>query len=85
MYSKELKHGDDLIVKYEDSSGEVFKVNFFIDFDSSEKNYNREIDILNIGNITIGGLESCDIYIKDELLGKDYITLSYKEDRKSVV
>lgn len=79
VYSKELKHGDDLIVKYEDSSGEVFKVNFFIDFDSSEKNYNREIDILNIGNITIGGLESCDIYIKDELLGKDYITLSYKE------
>ena len=44
VYSKELKHGDDLIVKYEDSSGEVFKVNFFIDFDSSEKNYNREID-----------------------------------------
>ena len=31
VYSKELKHGDDLIVKYEDSSGEVFKINFFID------------------------------------------------------
>lgn len=79
VYSKELIHGDELTVKYEGSNAEIFKINFFIDFDSIEKNYDREIDIENINNINIGRNTQCDIYIDDSLLENDYISLSYND------
>lgn len=72
---KELNHGDTLTFKYKSSNSEVLKIDFFIDFDSVEKQYNRLIDISDKSRITIGGMESNDIFIVDELLGKDSITL----------
>ena len=73
--TKDLEHGDVLVVKYKSSNSEVFKINFFIDFDSVERKYNRIIDISDFSTIKIGGEEDSDIFIVDELLNRDTVTL----------
>lgn len=78
--SKDLEHGDVLIAKYRSSNSEVFKINFFIDFDSVERNYVRVIDISNALTIKIGGEEDSDIFIVDELLNKDTVTLTKRNN-----
>ena len=74
--SKTLEHGDHLIIKYTDSNNELFQIDFTIDFDSVETNYQRVISIHNNCPLHIGSLEHCDIYITDPLLGFDTITLT---------
>jgi S-DNA-T family DNA segregation ATPase FtsK/SpoIIIE len=74
IYYKDMSHGDMVGVKYQNFDGEVFKLNFSIDFDADEKNYERVIDISNISKINIGGLDSCDIVLKDELIVNDTAT-----------
>lgn len=81
LYTKELQHGDEIIVKYEKLNEIVFNLYFFIDFDSVEKNYNREIDISNLNEITIGPNESNDICIQDNLLKQGSVTL-FKENNE---
>jgi S-DNA-T family DNA segregation ATPase FtsK/SpoIIIE len=76
IFSKNLQHGDEIVIKYQSSNIEIIRLNFFIDFDSVEKNYERVIDIDKIESISIGGSEKCDICIKDPLIEKDSITLS---------
>ena len=75
IYYKDMNHGDMVGVKYQNFDGEIFKLNFFIDFDADEKNYERVIDVSNINKISIGGLDGCDIVLKDELIGNDTVTL----------
>lgn len=75
IYYKDMSHGDMVWVKYQNFDGEIFKLNFFIDFDADEKNYERVIDISNINEISIGSLDGCDIVLKDELIGNDTVTL----------
>jgi S-DNA-T family DNA segregation ATPase FtsK/SpoIIIE len=81
IYSKDLSHGDEITTKYQNSNGEIFKINFFIDFDVIEKNYERIIDISELQSLTIGGTEKCDIYINDSLLGRESVTLSIKNNK----
>ncbi|MBC8060467.1 MAG: type VII secretion protein EssC [Clostridiaceae bacterium] len=81
IYSKDLFHGDEITTKYQNSNGEIFKINFFIDFDVIEKNYQRVIDIGGVQALSIGGVEKGDIYIKDSLLGRDSITFSIKDNK----
>ncbi|HHW47056.1 MAG TPA: type VII secretion protein EssC [Clostridiaceae bacterium] len=78
--SKDLEHGDVLTFKYKSSNAELFKLNFFVDFDSVKRNYNRVIDISSITSIKIGGQEDSDIFIVDNLLNKDTITLTKKDN-----
>lgn len=78
VYSKDLEYGDEIIVKYYNSNSEIFRINFFINFDIEEKNYERIIDISNTDNISIGGSDKNHIFIQDRLLGNDSITLSYR-------
>lgn len=77
---KELNHGDTLTFKYKSSNSEALKIDFFMDFDSVEIEYNRLIDISDKTQITIGGMENNDIFIVDELLGKDSVTLNKEND-----
>lgn len=84
VFTKDLSHGDKLSVKYENNNSEIFKINFFIDFDSGEKNYERVIDVSNIQSIKIGGSDNCDIHIQDRLLEKDSILLTYKNREYSI-
>lgn len=80
LYSKELVHGDDCFVKYQDSNQEVFKISFMLNFDCEKKDYNRVIDIGDYNEITIGGDSSCDLVLKDELIGTDTVTLKRAGD-----
>ena len=84
IYSKDLAHGDKVIVKDQSSNDEIFRINFFIDFDVIEKNYERIIDIGRLQSVTIGGTDICDIQISDSLLGSDRITLSLKNDKYNI-
>lgn len=77
--SKDLSHGDVITAKYNSSSSELFRMSFFLDFDSVGRKYNRVIDLAQIGTLNIGGKEDCAIFIADELLGKDTITLTRKD------
>lgn len=79
LYNKELEHGDEIIVKYQNYNGELFKLNFFIDFDSVTKNYDRVIDLKDIKKLTIGGSEENHIFIDDSLYKQGTVTLSCEE------
>lgn len=78
LYNKELQFGDEIIVKYENFNEEVFKLNFFIDFDSIERNYDRVIDLEGIDQISIGGSNKHNISIKDDLLTQGSAILAKK-------
>ena len=41
----ELNHGDKIVIKYQDSASEAFRLTFLIDFDYEEKDYDRRFDI----------------------------------------
>ncbi|MGL4655773.1 MAG: type VII secretion protein EssC [Sarcina sp.] len=79
LYNKNLSHGDELIVKYANYNQEILKISFFIDFDMIEKKYNREIEIGAYENIRIGGDESSDIWLKDELLQECNVIIERKK------
>ncbi|MCL1976208.1 MAG: type VII secretion protein EssC [Firmicutes bacterium] len=75
---KALEHGDHLIVKYSKTNAELFQIDFTIDFDNAQSDYQRVIDIKNQETLHIGGHEHCDIYLDDPLLGFDSATLTQK-------
>lgn len=78
--SRELKHGDVITAKYKSSNSELFRMSFFLDFDSVDRKYNKVIDVSKATSISVGGIETCDIFIDDVLLGKDYITVNRDND-----
>lgn len=80
LYSKELIHGDEVEICYENSKSELFKLLFTIDFDEIVCDYMRVFNIKAATNMTIGGTEYCSVYIDDNLLGQDYITLNRQGD-----
>lgn len=75
LITKELTHGDKLFIKYQSSDNELFCLDFMLDFDYEKKEYNREIDISGISQITIGGSTTCQVSINDPFLGSDSLSL----------
>lgn len=75
LITKELSHGDNLSVIYQDSNNEIFTVEYVIDFEYEEKNYDRAIDISNLPKVIIGGNRNSHIYFEDKYVKKDYIQL----------
>lgn len=78
LVTKDLSHGDDFIIKYQKSNQEVLHISYTIDFDFEKKDYNRIIQIADQEKITIGGTNTCDICIHDELICNDMMTLTKK-------
>ena len=76
LFNKELEHGDEIIIKNQNSNVELFKINFFIDFDSVLKNYDRVIDLKGIGSFTMGGNKENHIFIDDSLYKQGSVTFS---------
>ena len=76
LASREMSHGDEVLIKYQSSGQEVFKISFMIDFESEGKQYSRAIDIGSRGAVRIGGGMENDISIKDDLMGNDRMVLS---------
>ncbi|MCA1054926.1 type VII secretion protein EssC [Rossellomorea aquimaris] len=81
LMTKQLNHGDELTLKYQQSDNEVFSLSFMLDFDYENKEYNRIIDISDNQQIRIGGGIDCEIYASDYYLGSDTITLSHENNR----
>jgi S-DNA-T family DNA segregation ATPase FtsK/SpoIIIE len=86
LSSKKLQHGDEIAVKYNNIANiELFRINFIVDFDGIEKNYERVVDLDYQKAINIGGNDSCDICISDSLLGKDSITFSGSDGEYTII
>lgn len=85
LMNKQLQHGDELVLKYQESGNEVFTLSFMIDFDYEKKAYNRIIDIAGAKQLRIGGDASCDISIRDEFLDTDSMTLSFENGKWYII
>ncbi len=79
LFTKQLVHGDELILKYQNYSSDVFNISFMIDFDYERKNYNRKITLPPDRQLKIGGTADCDIQIDDSYLEDDFFVLDYQE------
>lgn len=84
LITQKLKHGDEFVIKYQDSDNMLFNVSFMIDFDYEKKDYNREIEIPIKKQIKIGGNYDSDICICDGYLGTDYLVLTFDGRRAFV-
>lgn len=73
---KQLKHGEELHIKYFSTDAELLSMSVMIDFDEVDQDFCRVISIQQKQKIQIGGSEDCDIYIKDPGLHGDRICLS---------
>ncbi len=75
---KPLNHGDEIIVKYQNSDNELMRFSFILDFDYDKKAYDRVIDISGSEEINIGGTDTCQIYIDSPFIGNDSVKLIRK-------
>ncbi len=85
VFTKQLVHGDKLIVKYQNANIDVFNISFMINFDYERKDYNRKIILPENKQLEIGGRSTSDIYINDSYLGQDYFVLQYKDKALTVI
>ena len=77
LMTKELKHGETLEIRYQDSDIEVFELFFTLDFEYDNKIYDTEIDISQKSELIIGGNANADIFISDRNIGSDWISLKH--------
>lgn len=75
-----LKHGDILEVKYQESDNTVFSLDFLIDFDDGKKKYERMIDISGCATITMGSAAACNIVMGSSYVRNDAVSLVRKND-----
>lgn len=70
-----LSHGNVYDVKYQESNNTAISIEFLIDFDYVQKEYNVKIDISTKQTITIGGSPNCDIVLNDEYIKNDLFSI----------
>lgn len=75
-----LKHGDKYLVKYQEADADVFTVEFLIDFDNGERNYERAIDIKECQIVRIGADSTCQIKLSSSYINNDKIELEKSLD-----
>lgn len=75
LSTKELAHGDTLVIKYKKSNQEVLRISFTLDFEYEGKDYEKVIELENVSSFTIGGSPGCDIELQDPLLGHGQIAV----------
>ncbi len=76
LLAKDLSHGDIFAIKYQDSNNELLNIEFFIDFEYEEKQYDVAIDISGLPHVTIGGNGNCNVLVEDDYIGQDTLTIS---------
>lgn len=84
LATKELTHGDEIEIKYAQSSQNALKLSFLMDFDYETKDYSCEIDVTGVDQIRIGGSASCEIYLEDELIGKEIVRFFYQQGQYNI-
>lgn len=80
-----LKHGDTVLLKYDESNNEVFSILFMIDFEYENKDYSCEIDLGNKARLQINNTPNADIQINDSYFTKGSVLLEKKDRNKWVV
>ena len=80
LATKQLNHGDELEIKYQESDNLVFTMEFLIDFDDGKKKYERIIDVSGITSLTIGTSANCNIVIGGEYAKDDALVLTKKSE-----
>lgn len=76
---KQLVHGDTVVVKHNIHKGELFNINYFIDFKSNVENYDLKITLNKSRDNTFGCDNGKNIFIKNELLGNSSFVVRYDE------
>lgn len=76
IVNKELNHGDEFVIKYQESNQELFTFSFVIDFDFENKTYDRCIDVGGATAILIGGTSNSNIYLNSDLTQNDAFSLA---------
>lgn len=84
LLTKQLVHGDELFVKYQNSGNDVFALSFIIDFDYAKKDFDIEIDITGKNQIKIGGTQDSSIQFTDTYLGKDSLVLDCSDGKCTI-
>ena len=80
-YIQYLEPQDVITVCYDVSDTELFTIEFTMDFNVETVDYLRQISLGNIEEISIGGNPDNTIYIQDDLLKNEYISIK-KIDNK---
>lgn len=82
QFTRALTHGDDFKIKYLDSGMEILRFSFVIDFESENQNYRRvlKLDKHSKKAIVVGGNESNEIYIADELMHDSEFKLFWQSE-----
>lgn len=76
LLTKNLTHGDDIEVKYQESDSLVFHLEFLIDFNDGKKKYERRIDVSGAPTVKIGASGSCDIVLNSDFVQNDLLVLN---------
>lgn len=71
MMSLRLEHGSVAKVCYQNSDHEVFTLEYGIDFDYEEKNYDRRIFIDGLRQVAVGGTKEAQICLDNPYVGED--------------
>ena len=69
---KILSNGDKIKVKSTLNDQEIFKINYFIDFEGQKETYDKIIHLQDMNQIKIGRGKSNDIIIDDELVDREH-------------
>ncbi len=77
----ELNHGDKIVIKYQDSASEAFRLTFLIDFDYEEKDYDRRFDISSVNMISIGEQPDNNIIINGSYINGDKVIIRHENNR----
>lgn len=78
LITKELSHGDNLLIKYQSSNNDLFNFEFNIDFNDGNIKYERAFDISNQNNITIGTSNSSSIVLRSGYTNNESLVLTRK-------
>lgn len=85
LLAKDLSHGDLFAIKYQDSNNELLNIEFLIDFENEERQYDVAIDVSGLVHITIGGESNSNIVIEDEYIGQDTLTIANNSGVYSII
>ena len=80
LATKQLKHGDMLEVRYQESENVVLSIEFLFDFDDGKRKYERAINVSNCGSFTIGTSRNCNIVLQSNYVKNDYIEFAKQND-----
>ena len=72
----DLRHGDVFTLRYEISGGELCHGEYYRSFFSGKSDYRASVLLSDQNSLRIGGTDACQIRIRDESIGGDYVTLT---------